>query len=401
MLPVFALDLIEGNDCGFSISQEMWRWRRLPACGVHLQDAGIVFSSRCDTNLYSKVRKWLGGPGLALGHPIRSDGIISIPLNANECGVVCPVSESDWVEHLRRASAYSFFQTPRWSGALCRFEPRFRDSTTLFAWDETSVLLPLVAIRKAPSLEILESMPWGTYGGWVAERGLTEEEERRCLRALLSVRRPQISIISWPGTALSCKPDRFLDFETHRLDLSAGFGEIWARRYAPRHRTKITKAQRSGLEATIDNSTGGVQAYKRLYRESMRRWQGDLAFDPDFLDQWIDAPRDEVSLWLCLRQSEILAGALIFYSPMEAHYWSGALDVQFSEFHPNNFLLSRTIEDAVERGCRTYNFASSAGLPGVIQFKEQFGPDVVPYRRSVFMHPLWRSVERVRRLLRP
>ena len=37
-----------------------------------------------DAKLHSKVHKWLGGPGLALGHPIQSDRIISIPLNANE-----------------------------------------------------------------------------------------------------------------------------------------------------------------------------------------------------------------------------------------------------------------------------------------------------------------------------
>jgi hypothetical protein len=37
-----------------------------------------------DTKLHSKVHNWLGGPGLALGHPIQSDRLISIPLNANE-----------------------------------------------------------------------------------------------------------------------------------------------------------------------------------------------------------------------------------------------------------------------------------------------------------------------------
>ena len=317
------------------------------------------------------------------------------------CEVISPVSESDWAQQLREVNAYSFFQTPMWCRALSRFEPRFRDCSTLFRLDRTTVLLPLVAVRKAPCLETLESMPWGTYGGWVAARGLTEQEERRCLRALLSVRRPQISLVSWPGTVVSCKPDRALDLHTHRLDLSAGFEAVWEHRYASRHRTKIRKAQQSGLEATIDNSAEGVQAYKRLFRESMTRWQGNLAFDPDFLDQWIDAPWDQVSLWLCVRHGETLAGALIFYSPTEAHYWSGAFDMRFSEFHPNNFLLSRTIEDAVERGCRTYNLASSAGLRGVIQFKEQFGPDLVPYRRSVFLHPLWRPVERVGRLLRP
>ncbi|MFH1740811.1 MAG: GNAT family N-acetyltransferase [bacterium] len=316
------------------------------------------------------------------------------------CDVVCPVPESQWLDHLRNVEAYTFFHTPRWCHALCRFDHRFRDSTVLIHLDETVVLLPLVAVRKSPFIETLESMPWGTYGGWVTTRSLTEDEERQCVRSLLSIRRPQISIVSWPGTGVLCRPDRLLNCETHRLDLTSGFEHIWDHCYAPRHRTKIRKAQRSGLEAIIDNSVEGIRAYKDLYKESMKRWEGDLAFDPDFLDEWIDAPPEEVSLWLCRRQGEALAGMLMFYSPVEAHYWSGASDKDSSEFHPNNFLASCTVEDAVKRGCRTYNFASSAGLPGVIQFKEQFGPDVIPYTRSAFLHPLWRPLGSLARRVR-
>jgi len=151
------------------------------------------------------------------------------------------------------------------------------------------------------------------------------------------------------------------------------------------------------VEARIDNTAEGIGKYKNLYRLSMERWEGNLAFDPDFLDQWIDAPTDQVSLWLCERQGDVMAGVVIFYSPGEAHYWSGALDRKFSEFHPTNYLMSRTIEDAATRGCRTYNFASSAGLEGVIRFKKQFGPEAITYRKSVFVHPLWRPLGMLRK----
>ncbi len=314
--------------------------------------------------------------------------------------ITSPVSEADWFEHLSQVGSYSFFQTPTWCRALCRFDCRYRDSTVLFNLEGVRVLFPLVAVRKRFGLETLESMPWGTYGGLIANRPLSCQEEMICIERVLSLRRPQLSIISWPGTTFLASACRTYEQETHRLDLSEGFESIWKHRYTPRHRTKIRKAERSGLEAIIDNSMEGVRIYKHLYTRSMKRWEGDLAYDPDFLAQWIDAPQDQLSIWLCRRGDDIMAGAIVFYSPTEAHYWSGATDLRFSKLHPSNYLLSRTVEDAIRRGCRTYNFASSAGLQGVIQFKKQFGPDTISYSKSVFVHPAWRSLDRFRKVIR-
>ena len=325
-------------------------------------------------------------------------GIRAMP--SSECEVIRAVSEAAWLAHLHEVGVYSFFQTPAWCNALCRFHPAFRNETVIFQSGDSRFLLPLISVRRGRGIASLESMPWGTYGGWIAKRVPTEEEERRWIQSLLNITRPQVSIISRPGCSYSEKPDRFREMETHILDLSQGFEPIWEHCFAARNRTKIRKAARCGLEAFIDNSASGMEAYKRLYRLSMERWAGDLAFDPDFLDQWIDAPAEQASLWLCKFQGEIVAGALLFYSPTEAHYWSGASNLEFSRFHANNFLISRTIEDAVRRGCGSYNFGSSAGLEGVIQFKEQFGPERVPYRNSVFMHPLWRAVRSLKTWLR-
>ncbi|HQO34125.1 MAG TPA: GNAT family N-acetyltransferase [bacterium] len=317
-------------------------------------------------------------------------GIRAMP--SSHCEVIRPVSEAEWLTHLHEVGVYSFFQTPAWCNALCCYNPTFWNETVIFESGDSRFLLPLVSVQKGPGIASLESMPWGTYGGWIGSRIPTDEEECSFIGLLLAVTRPQVSIISRPGVPFPARPERIREMETHILDLSQGFEHVWEHRFAARNRTKIRNAARHELEVFIDNSVAGIEAYKGLYRLSMERWTGDLAFDPDFLDQWIDAPPEQVSLWLCKFQGEIVAGALLFYSPTEAHYWSGASNLEFSRFHANNFLVSRTIEDAVRRGCRTYNFGSSAGLEGVIQFKEQFGPERVPYRNSVFMHSLWRAV---------
>ena len=321
-------------------------------------------------------------------------------MSSSTCKITYPVCEADWLDHLSRVGSYSFFQTPLWCRALCAFDSRYRDSTVLLEFDGEQVLFPCIAVRRRFGLETLESMPWGTYGGLIASRTLRADEEKQCLEAILSIRCPQLLVVSWPGTELSCKSSRVQHQETHRLDLREGFDSIWNHRYASRHRTKIRKAKRNGLEVAIDNSADGIARYKRLYEASMRRWEGDLAFDPAFLDQWIDAPEKHVSFWFCGRSDEAMAAAIVFYSPTEAHYWSGASDLQYSKRNPSNLLLSRTIEDAIRRGCRTYNFASSAGLPGVIQFKKQFGPDPVPYYRYVFTQWAWRPLEWIRRGIR-
>jgi lipid II:glycine glycyltransferase (peptidoglycan interpeptide bridge formation enzyme) len=80
-----------------------------------------------------------------------------------------------------------------------------------------------------------------------------------------------------------------------------------------------------------------------------------------------------VRLWLARAQGEIVSGALVLSWGEVSVYWHGATLESAFPLRPCHAVVMAAVEDAINRGCRWFDFSPSGGLKGVAQFKEGFG----------------------------
>ncbi|HOL94132.1 MAG TPA: GNAT family N-acetyltransferase [bacterium] len=307
-----------------------------------------------------------------------------------------------WWSLLSRMERYSFFHTPRWAELLANTLPDWRPCHLWFRFsDGTEAVLPLFAIHKQFGTSKLESLPWGTYGGLVSPDSLSWDHYRQAATEWLSLFRPVCHFLLSPADYARFRPSILADPTvktqercTHILPLNRPFEEIWSRRFQPRNRTNIRRAQAQGVRAEWSNSREAVLAMKQLYQRATHRWEGVETIPEQFFDTLVDLPGEEVRIWLAWKDDALLAGNLVFSGKGEAQYFAGASDERFTQFHGSKWLMSEIIRDACERGFSYFNFGGSGGLAGVEQFKRIFGGEAVPYASITWRHPIARWLSR-------
>jgi len=307
---------------------------------------------------------------------------------------------STWSVLLDRCDHYSFFQTPHWSDILQTVLTNVQPYTHWFRFsDGREAVLPLFSLPKKWGVSKLESLPWGTYGDLIGEGNFTLEHRAAAVSQVLSLRRPLCEITLLPGReSLEIEPS-FLqietkEMETHILTLNDSFEETWKQQFHARNRNAIRRAKEKGIEVTWSNGKEGILAIKGLYEEAVKRWTGIETLPGDLFDALIDAPGEEIRIWLARLGSRVLTADAMFYGRGEAQYFAGASDPNFGKMGSSKLLMSEIIRDACERGYRKLNFGSSGGLEGVEQFKESFGGHRTSYRRLRFIHP-WMKIGRI------
>ena len=145
-------------------------------------------------------------------------------------------------------------------------------------------------------------------------------------------------------------------------------------------RTRIRKAEKSGLEAEITDDIAIVDDFYRYFTMVLRhkgRW-------PQY---GIERPR---SLMACLTPADRLFSVRVSYrgrvigvafyphDERSMYYWDGASDPACLEFCPNELLHWTAMKEAIRRGIPLFNIG---GGPVPSRFTRKFGGGEVPYHR--------------------
>ncbi len=179
------------------------------------------------------------------------------------------------------------------------------------------------------------------------------------------------------------------------LDLERPLDQV-RRSYRPEARRALRSSTRNGIEVEAYAAVDSVRSLYPLYRSRMQEIRATVK--PWRFIEGIIAER--LGVPFVARQGGRAVGFLILLAtPGIAIYWISAIDPATSRARPMNALLDAAIAWTHGRGIPRFSFGESHGRPGLVRFKQGFGPEAG--RHIVAVRSYRPGVQRTWRLLEP
>jgi CelD/BcsL family acetyltransferase involved in cellulose biosynthesis len=230
---------------------------------------------------------------------------------------------------------------------------------------------------------VVESLPYGTYGGVVSGPGCPPAAPAALLERYRRIaRRPSVAathLMDLAGIGDDLPGFRARDEGAQVVRLDRPFDEIW-NAFRPSARNKVRKARKAGVTVRRAAGEADFAAYHSMLEESSARWGEPCAFGLDFFLGLSRLPGDGVQMWVAELEGRIIGADLNFMQNGWIMNWGNVSRSDAQRFAPNNLLHAAAIERGVEEGHRVYDLGSSAGLRGVEAFKAAFGTERIPLR---------------------
>ena len=287
-------------------------------------------------------------------------------------------STEEWDDAWDRCPYSTFFHSREWAEIWAEYRngKTVPDPLGIVLSDGTRVLLPFSKEKVCFGLiQRHVSSPAGTFGGWLADIPLAEPQQTGLMQFIAK----HYSNLFWrfnpyEKVVLTHGFSRVQNDETHALDLSAGFDEIY-RGWTKGHASAARKARKAGVLVRVAQNQKDWEKYFRVYEDSLSRWGANTTstYSRSLFEIMFRRASPNIKLWLAEYDGLVVAGALCFYSSQHVVYWHGAALSNYFEVRPVNLLMYDTIRDAAYRGFRWFDFNPSGGLEGVRAFKQSFG----------------------------
>ena len=141
---------------------------------------------------------------------------------------------------------------------------------------------------------------------------------------------------------------------------------------------------RKGIKNKLEAKIGGIElldTFYELFSFSYRRL-GTPVFSKKYLANLLKEFEDYSSLLIVYKDGQALSGVLSFYYKDQViPYYSGAIP-EANRAAANDFMYWALMCDAVERGCKIFDFGRSKKDTGPYHFKRHWGfePILLPYQ---------------------
>ncbi len=317
-----------------------------------------------------------------------------------EYTVTSDIAANSWDDLVAGDRSASFFQTRVWSDVLATALP---EHESLFAachvGDDLVAGLPVIRRSRGP-LTVVESMPFGTYGGVLACDRAPADAPDQLVRALVdAVAGPtlgQLRIVDFTGRmGPACEGFTAVSSEAQVLDLDRSYEDVWAG-FRPSVRNKVRKARKAAVTVREAEGTDDFLAYHGLLEECSERWGAPNPFGEDFFTALAATGSETVQMWLAVHEGNVIGGDLNFISATSVFNWGNVSHRESVSLGTVPLMHARAIEDGCRRGLATYNLGGSGGIDAVARFKSAFGTRPVPYTEYVLEKGWMRFGKRLR-----
>jgi hypothetical protein len=270
---------------------------------------------------------------------------------------------------------------------------RFADASLVVTTDSgTPVLLPAAIDPDSASRVI--SHPGITYGGLLHDGKLNGDRTIEALRAVGAYYAEQ------GMTSLAYKP------VPHMYHRAPGADDVWAlwmlgagrtradiscaidlygrRTPSTRRQRSFAMARRSGVEITSDPAHL-PEFWDVLVSTLARRHKARPVHSLEEIELLRSRFRDEIRLVVALHEGEVVAGTVLFNSPMVFHTQYLAASEAGMRVSALDAVIEHCIDAARDAGARYFDFGTSAVpgtrrlLPGLYRWKAEFGGGGVLY----------------------
>jgi len=149
-------------------------------------------------------------------------------------------------------------------------------------------------------------------------------------------------------------------------------------------RTRIRKAEKSGLEAQITTDVAAVDDFYRYFTRVLRSKGRTPPYGPERLRSMMQCltPADRLICIRVMHNGRVIGVGFYPHDHRSIYYWDGASDLDHLDLCPNELLHWTAMKEAIRLGIPSFNIG---GGPVPSQFTRKFGGTDVPfhtYRRS-------------------
>jgi lipid II:glycine glycyltransferase (peptidoglycan interpeptide bridge formation enzyme) len=291
----------------------------------------------------------------------------------------------EWQETADKSDYATFFHTPSWYKVFLQTTKGSAIATKKFIWDDGRVaifpLLQTISMKKL--VRTYQSSPAGCYGGWISKDELLPQQITEMTKWIIRSCKNMVWRLNPFAEGLNqitrlC-PMRKDSTQVLYLDRFQNEDSL-LKNYGYSVRKQIAKGQKAGFKVTTASSWEDWQKYFEIYKTALARW-GDKAtssYSIEFFRTVFDLQSPSVQLWLVLSGEQIVGGNLNFYQGRHCVEWHATFNEDFFKFGVRNFFVHNLIMDALNRGCKFYDFNPSGGHEGVKSFKKSFGAEELP-----------------------
>jgi len=326
---------------------------------------------------------------------------------------ISQTSPENWQKTWELCAWSSFFESPTWcsvwaeielNAEACAFEVLYSDNL--------KVIFPgVITSRSGGLFKAFQAAPGGTYGGPICVSIISKEHILLGINTLTNLYSDLfyrtnpflLHLLHKNDTSespLFLSPKASNDF-TQCIPLALPSDELNQKlttnripAYARRTAEKGFVMRLAGLD--------DVTAFFKLYEESLGRWtQSRKVYKQAFFEALICC--DGCDFWGCFTSdNSMVAGAIVCRGNEVVTSWLQLTDAKHLRERVAESLYHELICHYHEAGFKWFDFNPSAGLSGVVAFKEKFGSEKLPcpvLHESSFMYAFYdKSASYFRRL---
>lgn len=288
-----------------------------------------------------------------------------------------------WDAYVAAAPPATLFHTLGWRDAVraaFRHTPHYL--VALGPDGQAGGVLPLFKVHSLLAGDILVSVPYGVYGGIVADdpqaaTALLDAAEKLAVRSgarYVELRSMTPLCPDWPVVRR---------YATFRKALPERAGDVLAT--LPRKaRAECRKARQSGLAVRFGDEQLAV--VWNLYAQSMRRL-GSPNLPRRFFEAVLAATPEAHLVSAIYHQGRAVAGLVsLIHRDTVLPYYSGYIPAAAAGLGVNNYLYLTLMEEAVGRGLRCFDFGRTRlDNTGPLAFKKNQGFDPLPLNYQFWM----------------
>ena len=145
----------------------------------------------------------------------------------------------------------------------------------------------------------------------------------------------------------------------------------------PKHRNKVRKARRAGVEVTATPAPGDLDGFVALHEDTMRRADAsEFYFFPESYWRRLQALGEHLVRFDATLEGELVASALCLATKPWLHYHLSATDDRARETAAANLVVYEAGAWAKERGYARFHLGAGVGWShgSLYEFKHRFDP---------------------------
>jgi FemAB-related protein (PEP-CTERM system-associated) len=239
-------------------------------------------------------------------------------------------------------------------------------------------VLPLVEVKPPIGARTLVSLPFCDLGGVLAD----SENVRNTLiseaKTLAKTNHAKLLEIREGGPALTIEQQ---DLHTHMPPANTKVrmlcelpesGEALFKRYKPKLRSQIRKAEKNGLRAELCTDASAIKLFYDVFAHNMHRL-GSPVHSLCWFQELQAAYGDQMLISVVfLGDKPVGAGIVLLQGKHACIPWASTLE-EYNRLAPNMLLYWTLLSHVCDMGCTVFDFGRSTLGEGTYRFKKQWG----------------------------